>query len=518
MKKNRFIQLLSFMLIVLLIVGTIIGCTSTKSDDDSKTSISDKPDSTPGTSTSDNGFPAPGVLPLVKEPTTLTIGISQHPLTTDYEDNDFTKLVEEVIGVSLDFVLFPTDGTEAKQKFSLMVSANQQLPDILCMGFSDIERYNYGSSGIFIPLNDYFDKESYYFWQTLRKWASEKEIEDVFKYGTSPDGMIYAYPSYYIDPGDASALGCWINKKWLDDLGLNIPKTTDDFYSTLKAFYDNDINENGNSGDEIPLIGHKEWKGSVTDYLMNSFIYANGTRLNAESGKLYAPYITDEWREGLRYMHILVKEGLLSPLSFSQTMSELRAILSDPSDDPNIIGAFVAHPAQVFGAEGVWRVMEYTPLPAMIGPEGVNWTSNDGWFANYNAQITKDCKNPRLAFRLMDAISKEDISLAMREGVQGVDWEFTNEGETAHVIEGYKAVFKTLISTDRPSRWTSENNTIWHVNVMNQAPPKLYGGRQRPEYANEYRVYQMIDLWYKSVPLRYNNHPEELVNRLIFML
>jgi len=518
MKKNRstirFIRLLSIMLIVFLFMVTVIGCV--KSDEGSKTSTSDKPDTIPGTSASDNGFPKPGVLPLVTKPTTLTIGISQHALTTDYENNDFTQLVEEVTGVSLDFVLFPTDGNEAKQKFSLMVSANQELPDILCMGFSDIERYNYGSNGVLIPLNDYFEKESYYFWQTLRKWASEKEIEDVFKYGTSPDGNLYAYPTYYIDPGDASALGCWINKKWLDGSGLNVPKTTDDFYTVLKTFYDNDTNGNGNSGDEIPLIGHTEWKGSVTDYLMNSFIYANGTKLSAENGKIYAPYITDEWREGLRYIHKLVKEGLLSPLSFSQTSNELRAILSDPSDDPNIIGAFVAHPSPMFGSDGVWRAMEYIALPAMTGPEGVNWTPNDGWFASYNTQITKDCENPKLAFRVMDTISREDMSLSMREGVQDVDWEYTNEGEPSHVIEGYKVVFKSLANAERPSRWTSENNTIWHANFMNQAPPKLFGGKQQTVYSNEYRRYQMRDLWYESVPLRYNNYPEELVNKFIY--
>jgi len=516
MKKNRFIRLLSFMLVILLIAITVIGCAGTKTNNESKSSISDKSDFPTDIDASEDGLPAPGVLPLVKKPTTITIGISQNPLTTDYENNEFTQLVERETGVSLDFVLFPSDGNEAKQKFSLMVSANQQLPDILCMGFSDAERLNYGSTGVFIPLNDYFETEAYYFWETLKKWASQEEIDNIFKYGTSPDGNMYAYPSYYVDPGDASFLGCWINKKWLDNLGLDVPKTTDDLYAVLKAFNDNDANGNGDPADEIPLIGHKDWKGAVWDYLMNSFIYTNGTKLNAENGKLHAPFVTNEWREGLRYMHKLVKEGLLSPLSFSQPMTDLRAILSDPSDTPNIIGAFVAHPAQVFGPDGVWRVMEYISLPAMIGPEGVNWTPNDGWFASYNAQITKDCKNPRLAFRIMDTISREDISLSMREGVQGVDWEYTNEGEPAHVIEGYKVVFRDMPTAERPNRWQSENNTIWHVNVMNQAPPRLFGGKRAAEYPNEYRTYQMRVLGYGSVPLRYSNHPKELVNKIIY--
>lgn len=56
----------------------------------------------------------PGVLPLTTEDVTLTIGLSPSPLTTDYEDNYLTQMVEEKTGVKLDFVFLPTDGTEAK--------------------------------------------------------------------------------------------------------------------------------------------------------------------------------------------------------------------------------------------------------------------------------------------------------------------------------------------------------------------------------------------------------------------
>ena len=37
--------------------------------------------------------------------------------------------------------------------------------------------------------------------------------------------------------------GWFINKDWLDKLGLDIPVTTDDFYNVLKAF--RDASENG---------------------------------------------------------------------------------------------------------------------------------------------------------------------------------------------------------------------------------------------------------------------------------
>ena len=44
----------------------------------------------------------------------------------------------------------------------------------------------------------------------------------------------------------------WINKAWLDELGLEMPETTEDLKTVLKAFKENDLNKNGKN-DEIPL-------------------------------------------------------------------------------------------------------------------------------------------------------------------------------------------------------------------------------------------------------------------------
>lgn len=213
----------------------------------------------------------PGVLPLTTEDVTLTIGLSPSPLTTDYEDNYLTQLVEEKTGVKLDFVFLPTDGTEAKQKLSLMVAGGETLPDILCIGLSDSERFTYGSQGYFLPLNDYLENDAYYWNESMDKWATPKQKEDVLKYGTSPDGNIYAYPQFYCDPADASSLYMSINKVWLDNLGLEVPTTTDELYTVLKAFKEQDANGNGDPNDEIPLIGHTGGMGNVNLFLMNAF-------------------------------------------------------------------------------------------------------------------------------------------------------------------------------------------------------------------------------------------------------
>lgn len=463
---------------------------------------------------------APGTLPLVDEPVQLTMMIQKHAMVTDYNDNYLTKLIKEVTGVELVIETLPADGGEAKQKISLMIAGGQKLPDILVLGFNDAELLDYGAGGYFLPMNDWLENDAYYWNLAMDTYCTPEEKELVLKYATSADGNIYGYPSYYSDPGDNSALGMWINKNWCEKLGLAIPTTTEELYNVLKAFKENDPNGNGQA-DEIPLIGHNGWMGDVATQLMNAFIFDAwdpdfGYQLNVDAeGKLSAPFATEEWHEGLRYLNKLYAEGLLSPLSFSQTQNELKAIMSAPNDQATLVGAFVGHPSPLFGSDGtVDRCQEYVAVPAMIGPAGVQWSPYKLAKPSINTHITVDCENPDLAFRVLDAIAREDLSLTMRYGEQDVDWYYTTEGEIRHkYLEGYTAIYGQPATSRTP--WTTENNIIWNVNAFNVLPPKLFAGLAGEPYPEGNRRYQMDTLWYSSVPLRHSKHPENLAFGLI---
>jgi len=46
----------------------------------------------------------------------------------------------------------------------------------------------------------------------------------------------------------------WINVSWLQQLGLQIPKTTDDLIKVLKDFRENDPNSNGRKDENKELL------------------------------------------------------------------------------------------------------------------------------------------------------------------------------------------------------------------------------------------------------------------------
>ena len=140
---------------------------------------------------------AEGIAPLTEEPVTITIGITQSSMVTDYDDNYYTKLLEEKLGVDVEIVLFPANNEEAKQKLQLMVASKEELPDIIStVILSDAEIASYGAQGIFLPLNDLIDEHTHYLPMGIEKWCTETEEARLFQYAKSPDGNIYSFPFY----------------------------------------------------------------------------------------------------------------------------------------------------------------------------------------------------------------------------------------------------------------------------------------------------------------------------------
>ena len=132
------------------------------------------------------------------------------------------------------------------------------------------QTYVYGAQGIFKPLNDLIDNYGF-------------EIKKLFAYNpdarkliTMPDGNIYGLTEYEECFHCYYASKMWINEKWLSNLGMESPKTTEEFYRVLKAFKDQDANRNGDSTDEIPLSGTlRSWHSNVDTFIMNAFIYSD---------------------------------------------------------------------------------------------------------------------------------------------------------------------------------------------------------------------------------------------------
>ena len=260
-----------------------------------------------------------GYYPICEEPITVTL-IGRHAGGgTEWSQTEFAEQVEKQMGIKLDATAI--DKTEWPTKLTLMLSSDE-LPDIVGRVNIDIAELNkYGAEGYFLPINEYLDimpNLSAYF----EKYPEYKAIV------TAPDGNIYGLTQN--DEREISlTVRTFINKNWLDNLGLNVPTNTDELYDVLKAFKEKDANGNGDPNDEIPL-------SSAYSNMINFYhafgIFSNTmgySKIIDESGKLNIGEATENYKEMLKYLRKLYVEGLYDNDALVQTTDEYKTKCAD---------------------------------------------------------------------------------------------------------------------------------------------------------------------------------------------
>lgn len=371
-----------------------------------------------------------GELPIVTQPTKLTVGIVENPRVTSYDDNDFTRYMEEKTGIDLEFVLLPAQDTAAKVK---LMFASDDLPDVILGGGIDLASlYDYGDQGMVIPLNEYIEAYGENF-QHMIDTAQNKFMLSLL---TAPDGNIYYLPTVVEEYHGLYAARSWMYQPWLDTLGLEQPTTTEEFVDVLKAFRDKDPNGNGQQ-DEIPMTYYNETRYLVR-YLMNSFVYFGQTDgMIVNDGVVSPAYFTPEFKAGIEWLNMLVKEKLLDTAAFTQDLNSLKAILN--LETP-IVG-FIPTPWM----DGGWmdtqsqRRLDLQFMMPLAGPNGVRYTMPSVPNPSIGFYITYKCENPEVAYRFADYMMDVYVSRLNRYGVEGRDWKFLPEDTAEIALNGEKA-------------------------------------------------------------------------------
>ncbi len=471
------------LLAVSLIAGMMLsscgsGATSSTDTSSSSGKTDDTQNSAASSTASDetDSFVTPaGQLPIVTEPLEVTLAIKQYGQVEDYVDNSYTKFLEEQTGISLNLEIYPEN--ESNQKMEVLIASGAKLPDAFSSdSFFGSNKpatvFRHAQNGIFIELDDLIDQYGINLKDMAGKVNNDKFMEMI----TSPDGHIYCLPAYNEQTSNEHSLRAYINQVWLDNLGLEIPTTTDELKTVLQAFKTQDPNGNGEP-DEIAMMGGGSWHQLAADWLMNSFIYDDGeTRWMVENGQLDVPYNKEEWREGLRYLNDLVSEGLFDPLTFTQDGASFKSIAT--SGDRNCLGVIcTAGMGQLFSTAMGDRKAEYVPLDPVVGPEGVQWAAYYPTNPNPAFAITKDCEHPDAVFRLADFMLSEDVSVFSRFGEKGVDWVEPEEGDVAlGAAWGAEPTMKTILIWGGSSHKSHWNDVGPHILLKKYTDGQVWNG------------------------------------------
>lgn len=412
----------------------------------------------------DENVTAPGELPIVKEPIELTVGIMSSSKVKNYDTNAFTKYLEEKTGINLKFYEFPASG--GADKLNVMLSSGTELPEILCgfgLGKSTFSQYE--AEGVFVDLTKYIDEYGYWMKDVYKK----TKVGNLDSYMKSFSGKKYFMPAIVEQDSDCYPGKAFINKVWLDKLGLEVPQTIDEFEKVMEAFKTQDPNGNGKA-DEIGFTGSSDgWYEKPVNFLMNSFVYDdyNDGYVVDDNNKIFVNYNTDEYKEGLKYISRLAEKGLIDMQSYTQTSESLRAICSAEDE---IVGAFASGSPDSLFISGDERMSHYVPLPPLKGPNGIEYTPRLDYPVSASGVITKYCKHPAAAYRLLDFMMSEEASLFSRYGVEGTDWERVDESKPCLFESiGYKSKILAILpyGAVQNSHWTQYNPSFRSSDISN---------------------------------------------------
>lgn len=384
---NRW-RRISSSLVTLTVLLSLTGCKSSTDTSNTKDTQNTKTEQT-------SNFNASG-FPIVKQPVTQKYMLRKPPHIGDPTKMIVFQEYEKMTNVKVEWDIVNSDGFTERVN---LVMASNSLPDAIIKGVPDITKSS--ADGSIIDLTALIDK----YGPGVKKLFSENP--GVKAGGTSPDGKIYSLPTVNtLVPNLTGHRNLWINKVWLDKLGLSAPKTTNEMVDVMKAFRDNDPNGNGKK-DEIPMV--VEYSGGAKNARVDNIsaswgLYPNmGYRLQIKNGKVHIYVMDDKWKEVLQYMNLLWKEKLLDNAIYTQT--------SDVS-----LSKFNSSISGIFGlsSDDLWSkyANDYIPLVPPKNPNGDPQVIGLGSpYGGASMVITKSNKNPEITMRWIDYFYTEEGSM-----------------------------------------------------------------------------------------------------------
>jgi len=380
----------------------------------------------------------PGTYPVTKAPYTVNVIGGYYAIESSGKpgDSKFNQWFEKLTNVKFNFVDC-IEGNAAAEKINLILASGDLPEAFMTVNYINVQQLaQYGSQGTFVPLNKLIDK----YMPGLKKDFAE--YPNYAKQLTAPDGNIYAMP--YLEAGCfhcSMSRKFWIYKPWLDKLGLKVPTNTDEFYNMLVAFKNKDPNGNGKA-DEIPLMGSTSWNANPMDFIMPAFIYRDSANyMQNDKGVVSFVANKPEWREGLKYLAKLYKEGLIAKDSFVYKEDQARAVVENP--DVALVGSFPAgwYGVMTVNGAGTGRYADFQPISPIAGPTGLRQSVFNEQPCNPHTIITNKARNPEVIAQALDWFFTPPLEVKT-----DMPWDFSQEGVNwRYATDAEK---KTLVSRD----------------------------------------------------------------------
>ncbi len=352
-------------------------------------------------------------LPSTDEMITLTVFAaldSNHiGIIDDFGENEFFKELERRTGVNFEFVM---PELEKEQEVYNEMVASGEMADIIT---HDGNAYPDGwdaavDDELYLDLTPYLE--------TYLKDYNRLRTSDPFleKSTTTAKGRVVCVNVFYIEP-QGPWMGLQVRKDWLDDLGLEMPVTFDDWEKMLTLF-------KTEMGAYAPLSIGQNGYMSISHALSAGFDVME-TFMQID-GKVYYGPITDNWRSYLSLLNDWYKKGLIDP-------------------DFMTNGAWQVDKSMVINGEtGAWNAMytliseyerasngiEVVPIPSPVIRKGDKLhIRREDSIVGHPVTISTSCKYPTVAMQILNYFYTEEGALFSNYGIENDTFVYDSHGK-----------------------------------------------------------------------------------------
>ncbi|WP_309121229.1 extracellular solute-binding protein [Paenibacillus sp.] len=328
--------------------------------------------------------------------------------------------------------------------------------------------------GYILPLNDVIDRYAPNFKRVLEE---NPEIDKMVK---TDSGVYYAFPFIRSEAGRVYG-GPIVRKDWLDDLGLSVPTTIDEWYEALKAFKEK-------KGATAPLTFRTLFLGERTAGFAGAFgVMAN---FYAEDGVVKYGYLEPGYRDYLETMSKWYREGLID-----KDFAVLDLETVDKKLTTGTSGATIGWHAYVekYNLASLANDSEAryvaAPYPTLLEGQIPKFGQLDNAYAGTSsAAIKATTKHLEAAARWLDYAYSEEGSMLNTFGIEGVTYTMENEEPkyTAFVednpdgLSGDQVMLQYAHQTNFPMI-QRDSRLKWKFEETNRAPD-VWGATEHEEY------------------------------------
>jgi putative aldouronate transport system substrate-binding protein len=363
--------------------------------------------------------------------------------------------LQKRLGVEIDWQVMPIE------EMNLRLMAGTDLPDIAALHSSQKDLVvKLVKEDFFYSYDDLNFVENMPYSQKQFKKSEYSYLLDGYR-SIYEDGKLYAFSDVGFTSG-IFANNLIINLVWLDILGLEEPSTLDELLQVLRAFRDKDPNNNKEK-DEVPIVPGGNY--ITMQYWFNIF-YSNPWSFD-NKGLLVYDYVTDKYKEFLKYRKILHDENLEAQYSNNDRYELIKA-------DKLGSTIYVANWAKTYSnyspyynkEEDIPVFREILPIVNYETGKRQMFTAPPKTIGNSNGMfILKNSKHPEVCLRIADFLwGSPEYESMINFGIEGVSYKVLNDGTIEFICPPdfeTSAKYRTHIGVGQPPIAHRQSEEAW---------------------------------------------------------